>query len=75
MGPSPIAASTLFDIEADLAATLSETVDEIEHMDCFDPEQRAELYTILRAMVSDTQQHRTSLAKLMAAAIKEPANV
>ena len=44
--------------EEELAAQLVATADEIAHAECFDPEQRAEVYTILRAIQTDTEAHR-----------------
>ena len=56
--------STVFDLESKLANTLGDAADELEHMEFFDAEQRAEIYTILDAMKSDTAAHRTVMARL-----------
>ncbi|HUU22921.1 MAG TPA: hypothetical protein VM389_10340 [Phycisphaerae bacterium] len=45
-------------LEQQLAAALSETSEELAHAECFDTEQRSELYTILQTLISDTQTHR-----------------
>ncbi len=51
-------------VEDQLAATLSCTSDELNHMECLDEEQRAEIYTILQTLKSDTQAHRAVAGKL-----------
>jgi len=45
-------------LEQQLAAALSETSEELAHAECFDTEQRSELYTILQTLIADTQAHR-----------------
>lgn len=49
-----------------LAATLHDTAHEVAHSDCFDSEQRAEVYTILETLKANSQTHR-SMVKLLAA--------
>jgi hypothetical protein len=44
-------------LEQRLAASLAETRDRLAHAECFDPEQRAELYAILQAIIADTDAH------------------
>ena len=51
-------------LEEQLTFTLAEAADRIEHMDCFDQEQRAEIYTILEALRADTETHRARAALL-----------
>ena len=50
--------SNVVSIEAQLAATLAEAAEEVAHMEFFDQEQRAEIYTILQAMRADSQVHQ-----------------
>jgi hypothetical protein len=57
-------------LEDGLAATLTETADDIAHSECFDHEQRAEVYTILRTLTANTAQHR-AMAEILAARLKE----
>jgi hypothetical protein len=45
-------------LEDDLAAALDEAAHQIAHAECFDLEQRAEVYTILHAIQTDTAAHR-----------------
>ena len=52
------AMSDVAGIEAQLAAKLAEAADEVAHTECFDQEQRAEIYTILQAMKADSEVHR-----------------
>jgi len=44
-------------LENGLAATLARTTQQIQHADCFDQEQRAEIYAILQALRTDTEAH------------------
>lgn len=50
--------SALAGIEHQLASALIETADEVKHAECFDDEQRAEIYAILQALRDDTEAHR-----------------
>jgi hypothetical protein len=45
-------------LEDRLASVLGEMVDDVQHMEWFDVEQRAEIYTILKALQADTEMHR-----------------
>jgi hypothetical protein len=45
-------------VESSIAEMLSRTSREISFSECFDDEQRAEIYTILHALDTDTQAHR-----------------
>ena len=45
-------------LEARLVAILGRTAKEVDHTECFDQEQRAEVYAILQALKSDTDVHR-----------------
>ncbi len=51
--------SDVVGIEQQLALTLSIASKAIDHMDCFDAEQRSEIYTILQALRQDTAAHCT----------------
>jgi len=64
-GNASTEATKLANLEAQLAAGLTEAADEIAHTETLDAEQRAEIYTILEAMKYDTESHR-GLLKLLA---------
>ena len=49
--------ATLARLEEDLADQLAKIQYELDHTDCFDPEQRAEIYTIVQALRDDTKAH------------------
>jgi hypothetical protein len=53
-------------VEAGIVRALSESADELAHAECFDQEQRAELYTILQAIQADTANHRQMIDLLAA---------
>lgn len=55
--------SALAEVEDKLAAALSETAGDVARSECFDTEQRAEVYAILDAMRSDIEVHRASVGK------------
>ena len=44
-----------------LARSLSETANEVSRAECFDAEQRAEVYAILDALKQDMRTHRRSV--------------
>jgi len=54
---------TMARLENQLAAVLGATAEEVDHMECFDEEQRAEIYTILQTLKTDTSQHRALLGR------------
>lgn len=58
-------ASELSAVEEELASALSATSREIAHAECFDAEQRAEVYEILQALQTDTEMHRAILKVLL----------
>ncbi len=58
-------------LEDDLADALTRTSNEVNYVECFDQEQRAEVYTILRAMTKDTQAHQSLAAGLVSTFAKE----
>jgi hypothetical protein len=45
-------------LEEELSAALKRTAEELAHAECLDEEQRAEVYTILETLRSDTKTHR-----------------
>jgi hypothetical protein len=51
--------SNVVNLEQQLALTLSIAAKAVDHMDCFDAEQRSEIYTILQALRQDTAAHCT----------------
>ncbi|MCL2700122.1 MAG: hypothetical protein FWE88_00340 [Phycisphaerae bacterium] len=63
--PSDLAA--LAKLEEHLADQLAKIQYELDHTDCFDPEQRAEIYTIVQALREDTQAHLSFLAQAQSA--------
>ena len=54
----------LIKIEDDVVGILDSMSYELEHLDCFDREQRAEIHTILRAIQADTRKHREIVSSL-----------
>ena len=48
----------LTNVESDIANSLLSTTEELAHTECFDQEQRAEIYAILGAIKTDTENHR-----------------
>jgi len=56
--------SDLVKVENDVAEILEEMSYELEHLECFDREQRAELHTILRAIQADTRTHHDIVSSL-----------
>ncbi len=56
-------APNVVSLEDRLAATLAETSRELAHTECFDPEQRAEIYTILGVLKTDTNAHRETVGR------------
>ena len=57
-------------IEEQLAVKIGETSKEVAHTECFDTEERAEVYTILEALKLGTEAHRTQV-KLLAKRLRE----
>ena len=51
-------------VESKIAESLSDTSDELAHSECFDQEQRAEIYAILQAIKTDTENHRKTVQLL-----------
>jgi hypothetical protein len=75
MPSTSVEAKTVRDMEVDVAAALKETVFELEHAEGLDDEQRAEVYTILHAMVSDCRRHEEVLSEFLAQANKDAIHV
>jgi len=46
------------DAESHIGDVLAQTSEELAHAECFDEEQRAEIYAILQALKTDTSNHR-----------------
>ena len=55
--------SALAKAEDQLAAALNETAGDVARSQCFDSEQRAEVYAIIEAMRSDVESHRQSVGQ------------
>ncbi len=53
-------------LEQGLAATLTQTSRQVAHSECFDLEQRAEVYTILEALRSNSETHLAMVGQLAA---------
>ncbi len=62
--------SEMVGVESVIVNFLEETSDELAHAECFDTEQRAEIYAILQAIKADTVTHRKTI-ELLAAGLKE----
>lgn len=50
-------------LEAQLAAGLRRATQQIAHSECFDDEQRAEVYSILHALKADTELHQSVIGR------------
>ena len=61
-------------LEDQLRATLVATADEVAHAECFDEEQRAEVYSILHALKSDSERHLRWVGQWVGQAKKEVAD-
>ncbi len=61
-------------LEAGLAAILGKTATEVDHVECFDEEQRAEIYAILQALRSDTDVHRALVEAIVEKLSRKAAN-
>ena len=48
----------LTDAESKIANSLATAAEELSRSECFDNEQRAEIYAILGAIKTDTENHR-----------------
>jgi len=64
----------LASVETQLAATLRATSEEIAHSECLDVEDRAEVYTILEAILADTNVHRETIELLAHQLAEGPAD-
>ncbi len=53
-----VAPDRLAQLEEQLSGMLRAASEEVEHVECFDDEQRSEMYTILRALRADTELDR-----------------
>ena len=51
----------LTDAESKIAYSLASAAEELAHTECFDQEQRAEIYAILGAIKTDTENHRRTI--------------
>ncbi|MFP3938647.1 MAG: hypothetical protein ACLFVW_09945 [Phycisphaerae bacterium] len=58
-------------VEQRLAAKLDAAADEISRAECFDSEQRAEVYAILAALREETNIHRDQAAQLAGKYVKD----
>lgn len=57
-------ASDWSSMESRIVQSLKESTNELAHAECFDEEQRAEIYTILDALRSDTEIHQQAIERL-----------
>lgn len=60
--PADVSAKVV-SLERKAAVVLDETAEDLAHAECFDPEQRSELYTILEALKADSQAHQEWLGQ------------
>ena len=56
--------SGMAQLEEQLTHRLAAAANDIAHMECFDQEQRAEIYTIIEALKADTEVHQARAALL-----------
>ena len=55
--------SAVAGMEDQLVATLARAANEVAHSECFDSEQRAEVYTILDTLKADTAAHKSAVGQ------------
>ena len=63
-GQIPSSLSELVALESQLASDLMDLLEDVEHTEFFDDEQRAELYTILKALQADSEMHRGTVLRV-----------
>ena len=61
-------------VESRISNSLTETTDELARAECFDQEQRAEIYAILQAIKNDTDNHRQMIELLAKKLSKDTPN-
>jgi len=64
--------SNMAEVEKQLAAVLGKSVDELNRSECFDMEQRSEIYTILATLKAETQTHRETIGHWVRDGGQEP---
>ena len=62
-------------IEEELAAAIEQAADQIAHAECFDLEERAEVYSILHALQADSAAHRHMLGQWVSDVAEAPCHV
>jgi hypothetical protein len=67
--------SRMAGLEDDLAAAIEQAADQIAHAECFDLEQRAEVYSILHALQADSAAHRQMLGQWVSDVTGAPCHV
>ncbi|MHC4983089.1 MAG: hypothetical protein ACYTF6_07975 [Planctomycetota bacterium] len=55
--------SALARMEEQIAASLAATSNEVSRAECFDDEQRSEVYAILAALKADSKAHRNLVGR------------
>jgi len=55
--------SDMAEVEKQLVTVLGKSVDELNRSECFDMDQRSEIYTILTMLKSETQAHSETLGR------------
>ena len=68
-GASIAGVSRIGSMEEGLSQALAGVCNEVARAECFDPEQRAEIYAILETLKANTETHRAQL-ELLAAKMK-----
>ena len=64
--------SNMAEVEKQLAAVLGKSVDELNRTECFDMEQRSEIYTILTTLKAETQTHQETIGQWVSDGSEEP---
>ena len=67
--------SAMAGVEEVLATSLQQAAGEVARTECFDTEQRAEVYAILDTMRADTEQHQMAVGHWVNDQSGEIANV
>jgi len=56
-GNYAIGISAIASVEKQIAAALAATASEVSRAECFDPDQRSEIYVILERLKADSKAH------------------
>jgi len=64
--------SDMAEVEKQLVTVLGKSVDELNHSECFDMDQRSEIYTILTTLKAETQTHQETIGQWVSDGSEEP---